>query len=360
MAQTQKIVIIVNNLGVGGAERVVVHEVHEMMRMGIDVSLITLRPVPVKSFTSELKLPKEKIYEIPFANFSDQNAWKKLVPLLKTLQPDLLITQLWFANTIGRIAGFKAGVRKVISFEQNVYDDLKTWKMYVADFVLQFFCTKVIAVSEAVKDSLVRHWIFSSKIEVIYNSVDLAMFDAEKNNANLLKNEENAFVFGFIGRLIHQKAVDVLIEAFANVQQRTMLVIAGQGNERENLETLVKKKNLEQKVMFVGVQKNIPQFLTSIDCFVLPSRYEGLPLVLIEAMAAGKPVIVSDFESAKEVVSDENGIVVPKENPEALAQAMRHIMQDENLRKKMSAEARKTAEKFSIENHVRAILRYAY
>jgi glycosyltransferase involved in cell wall biosynthesis len=160
--------------------------------------------------------------------------------------------------------------------------------------------------------------------------------------------------------LIHQKAVDVLIEAFGNIQQRTMLVIAGQGVEREKLEALVKKNGLEQKVLFVGVQKNIPQFLTSIDCFVLPSRYEGLPLVLIEAMAAGKPVIVSDFDSAKEVVvSNVNGIIVPRENPEALAQAMRHVMEDEGLRKKMATGARKTAEKFSISNHVHAILRYA-
>ncbi|HLP44009.1 MAG TPA: glycosyltransferase [Candidatus Nanoarchaeia archaeon] len=359
MVQAQKITIIVNNLGVGGAERVVVNEVHEMMRMGIDVSLITLRPVPVKSFISELKLPKEKMYEVPFSNLMDRGGWKKLVPLLKTLQPDLLITQLWYANTIGRIAAFKAGVRRVISFEQNVYDDLKTWKMYLVDFVLQFFCTKVIAVSEAVKDSLVRHWILPSRIEVIYNSVDLEAFVANTDGNTFLKNEQNSFVFGFIGRLIHQKAVDVLIDAYANIQHRTMLVIAGQGTERENLEALVKKKGLEQKVMFVGVQKNIPKFLTSIDCFVLASRYEGLPLVLIEAMAAGKPVIVSDFESAKEVVNDKNGIIVPKENPAALTQAMQRVMENADLRKQMSVEARKSAEKFSITNHVRAILRYA-
>jgi glycosyltransferase involved in cell wall biosynthesis len=100
--------------------------------------------------------------------------------------------------------------------------------------------------------------------------------------------------------------------------------------------------------------------LLASDCFVLPSRYEGLPLVLTEACAAGKPIVVSDFDAAKEViVSEENGLVVPREDSEALAAAMNRIIQDESLRTKLSSAAKKTSEQFSISNHVRAILRYA-
>lgn len=358
---TKRVTIIINNLGIGGAERVVVHEINEMHRMGIDVSLITLRTDPVKNFASEILIPKEKIHCVVFKNLFHKTAWLELIRILKTSKPDLLITQLWYANTIGRIAGVLSGTKRVISFEQNVYDDLKTWKMYAVDFILQFFCTKVIAVSEAVKKSLIRHWILSSRIEVIYNCVKIESFghvEGRTQARKALNNDDGSFVFGFVGRLIHQKAVDVLIDAFKLLEGKTTLVIAGQGIEREVLENQVKENGLEHRVLFVGVQKNIPMFMSAIDCFVLPSRYEGLPLVLVEALAAQKPIIVSDFEAAHEVIDGTNGLIVKKEDPIALGQAMQKIMSNEDLRNHLSQEAKKTAEKFSVENHVRAILQY--
>jgi glycosyltransferase involved in cell wall biosynthesis len=222
--------------------------------------------------------------------------------------------------------------------------------------------TKIIAVSDVVKESLIRHGIRGEKIDLLYNSIDISKFEKDGDPMYIQKEfglPENSFVFIFIGRLIHQKAVDVLIDAFKKVND-SYLIIAGQGRDHDLLKEQVRELGLGSRIIFAGVRNDIPELLLASDCFVLPSRYEGLPLVLTEACAAGKPIVVSDFDAAKEViVSEENGLVVPREDSEALAAAMNRIIQDESLRTKLSSAAKKTSEQFSISNHVRAILRYA-
>ncbi len=358
----KKILIIINNLGIGGAERLVVDDINEMLRIGVDVSLITLAPEPQKSFYNELKLPPEQRVCVPFGSFFNIFSWIKLLHAIRRLKPAMVITQLWYANTIGRIAARCVGVPIVLTFEQNVYDTVKTKKMFFVDWLLQNLSTKIIAVSQTVKKSLVAHSIKKSKIDVLYNSVDVSKFEVLNNIFNIKKEfhiSDSAFVFVFIGRLIHQKAVDVLIRAFKTVSEDSHLIIVGQGREREKLENLVSKTDITSRVTFVGIRNDIPQLLLASGCFVLPSRYEGLPLVLAEACAAGVPIIVSDFEAAQEVIINEvNGLIVPREDSEKLATAMNRIVKDESLRVKLAAGAKKTSDQFSISHHVRAILRY--
>ncbi len=112
---SKKILIIINNLGIGGAERLVVDDINEMLRVGVDVTLITLRPEPKKSFATQLNLESNKSQLTPFKSLLDIPSWFELVRSIRRLKPDLVITQLWFANTIGRIATKIAGPWPVIS-----------------------------------------------------------------------------------------------------------------------------------------------------------------------------------------------------------------------------------------------------
>lgn len=360
--QPGKVLIIINNLGIGGAERLVVDDINEMLRREIDVSLVTLRPEPSRNFVAELRLGQDRLFLIHFRSLSDIFALVKLVKLMVSLKPDLVVTQLWFANTVGRVAGFFAGVRRIISFEQNVYDEIKTRKMFFIDWVLQFFSTQIIAVSEAVKKSLIKHSIQEKRIDVLPNSVDLSKFELASPSSEIREEyniPEKAFLYLFIGRLIHQKAVDILIEAFARVDSGTYLLIVGQGIDRESLEQKIKDFQLEKQVILAGVRDDIPKLFASANCFILPSRHEGLPLVLTEALAAGVAIIVSDFEAAQEIITNKvNGLIVPREDVEALAQAMGLIKDDVALRARLAVAARKSVERFSIVHHVEVILSY--
>ena len=347
-----KICIIINNLGMGGAERLVIDDVNEMLRRGMPVKLITLKPEKDgKSLSGQCKISDSDWTKLDIKGIFDLIGWIRLTKALIKEKPDLLITHLWFSNTLGRICGKLAGVRKVITFEHNVYDELKTGKMFFLDRILQSKSDKIIAVSEAVKKSLIRHNIHEKNIIVIPNGIDTSKFN-DAAGANL----GTKFKFLFIGRLIYQKGIDILLEAFRQVND-AILIIAGDGDEKERLQDQAKDLEIQNRVLFLGNRIDVPELLVSADCFVLASRYEGLPMVLIEAMAAGKAIIVSDFDSAGEVIkNEENGLIVKRESVGELANAMNRIKSDQNLRNSLAQNAKKDSEKFSIKNHIDRLL----
>lgn len=352
----KKIIIIINNLGVGGAERLVVDDINEMIKRGISVRLLTLKKEYEHSLSHNLKIDRNYWTTIPFGSLLNIKDWWKVYRYINEEKPDALITHLWFSNLVGRIVGRICGIKSVIIFEQNVYDNLKTRKMFLVDKILQKLASHVVAVSNAVKISLVRHGINKEKIIVIRNSIDLSKY-RNHIHSDLKKTLgiSDSFIYVFVGRLINQKGVDVLIQALGTLEDGVLLIV-GQGPERKNLEALVKELQIDSKVIFLGIREDIPDILKMADCFVLPSRYEGLPLVLVEAMAAGKAIIVSDFDAASEIIKNgQNGLIVEKEDVSNLALAMRKI-RDNDLRNRLSLQAGKDAEELSIENHVNKIL----
>ena len=357
----KKILIIINNLGIGGAERLVVDDINEMTSMSLDITLITLKQEPRESFYGELRLKKGKVFCLPFKGFSDIRAWFRLIRLIRELNPDLVVTHLWFTNVVGRVGAKLAGVSNIISFEHNVYDSLKSKKMFLLDKLLSPLSRKIIAVSEAVKQSLVHHGINKKRIEVILNGIDLSRFQFTGRNLSIRKElgiPDEAFVFIFIGRLIRQKGVDILLEALRNISGAYLLLVGG-GVERHTLEEQCLSLGLRERIIFLGRRLDAAELIKASDCFVLPSRYEGLPMVLVEALASGIAIVVTDFHSAREVIEDEtNGLIVPRENPDALTKAMARLMNDKDLRDKLSFNAKISRERFSITSHAHAILRY--
>jgi glycosyltransferase involved in cell wall biosynthesis len=353
----KKILIIINNLGVGGAERVVVDDINEMIRLGIKVKLLTLKPEYGNSLSLQCKISQDDWVVFPFRGFGDIFSWYKTISFIKSYEPDLVVTHLWFANTIGRIAAKFAGAKKIISFEQNVYDTVKTPKMFFIDKILQSQCLKVIAVSEVVRKSLLLNGIKEKNIDVVYNSVDIKRYGSVIPDKDITLN--NNFKFLFVGRLIKQKGVDVLINSFSNFSGAT-LYIAGRGNEESVLQQLVRKNGLGDKVVFLGLRNDVPSLMKACDCFVYPSRYDGFSLVLLEALASGIPVIASDFEASKEMIKDgESGVIVSVDDIGVLRAAMDDIMKNKDKREKLSSGAVKRAEDFSIEKHVAKLIEYA-
>lgn len=359
----KKILIVINNLGVGGAERVVVNDLNEMLRRGMPVRLLTLKKESKFSLSGDCLIENKDWRVIDFGSLFNIISWLKVINYLREEKPDVVFTHLWFANTIGRAACKLAGIKNVVSFEQNVYDAydaIKTKKMYLVDRLLQKWCRKVVAVSSAVKNSLIKHGIKEKNIVVIHNSVDIAKYNKEPNLAlkEKLGITQDAFVFLTIGRLIPQKGIDVLLKALAQLRDNLVLLIVGRGAEERALKQLAADLNIERKTIFLGVRNDIPDILSICDIFVLASRYEGLPVVVVEAMASAKPVIITDFEASRDIiVSGENGLVVERENIESLAKAMAALMSDRDWRDKLSQNAYKKVQDFSIQNHVNRILR---
>ena len=150
-------------------------------------------------------------------------------------------------------------------------------------------------------------------------------------------------VVGSIGRLDGQKAYDVLVRALPQLPDVTAVVI-GEGEERGPLVELAGSLGVAERMLLPGWSDEPRRHLRTFDVFVLPSRVEGLPLVLIEAMLAGVPVVATDVGSVAEAVVDgSTGLLVPPEDPDALAAAIASLLRDPGLRREMGVRARERA-----------------
>ncbi len=194
---------------------------------------------------------------------------------------------------------------------------------------------QVIAISESAGQSLLS-WQpgLKEKLSIIPNGIDLSLFDITEERVRQkrieLGVEGETKVILYAGRLVKEKGADILLEAAGLMDiPNWRLLIAGNGSEKINLVSLCSALNMDEKVHFLGTRSDIPELMAASDLVVLPSRWEGLPLTLLEAMAAGKPVVACQVGGVPEVIKDGvEGYLVPPENPEAMKVAIEKILKD--------------------------------
>ncbi len=354
-----KILVVINNLGVGGAERLVVDDINEMIDRGLDVHLLTFKKEKAASLAYECKISKDRWVYIEIKTIWDVVGWLKVYRFITTLSPNKVFSHLWFSNTVVIPLCYFARIRDIISFEHNIYDSIKNKKMYFVDRLIQNLSKKVVAVSSAVKESLIKHGIHFDRIVVVHNGIDISKYKTEKN---LMYREKfnlppEAFVFVTVGRLIKQKGMDIVVQAFSMCPKDSHLLIVGQGSEEVELKKKAKDLGLSDRIHFLGIRNDIPDILACSDCFVLASRWEGLGIVVLEAMASKLPIIISNFEAGKDMIQNGfNGIIVEKENGEALSVEMQKVANDPLLREILSKNAHEKVKEFGIKEHVNKIL----
>jgi glycosyltransferase involved in cell wall biosynthesis len=202
---------------------------------------------------------------------------------------------------------------------------------------------RYIAVSQAVAQQLRQTFrVPAQKIQVIHNSIPWASFDNPCSAAlrATLSAETQRPVVLTVARLDKQKGHTYLLEALGQVPE-AILALAGDGPERTALTTLAQRLNLSERVIFLGHRNDIGDLLACCTLFVLPSIYEGLPLSVLEAMAAGKPVVATAVGGTPEaLVHMETGLLVPPADPKALADAIRQILSDPERACRMGAAGR--------------------
>jgi glycosyltransferase involved in cell wall biosynthesis len=162
-------------------------------------------------------------------------------------------------------------------------------------------------------------------------------------------------VIGAVGRVDGQKGFDVLVDALALLPD-VAAVVAGDGRDRGALERRAQDRGVADRFAVTGWQEEVGPFLRSLDVFVLPSRFEGLSLALLEAMAVGAAIVATDVGGTSEAVAHgETGLLVPTENPTALADAVRQLLDDHDLRTRLGAAARAAwLERFTVQRMQRA------
>jgi glycosyltransferase involved in cell wall biosynthesis len=234
------------------------------------------------------------------------------------------------------------------------YDNDLTVSLYgAADrFILRNYAA-IVAVSEDVKQRLLKAGVRKEKIHIVRNGIDLRPFD---NAAPSLRNlpSKDAPIVGLIGRLATEKGVDIFLRAAARVLAElpaTKFVVIGEGPDREQLEILIDELQVRNNVFMLGRRDDMPGVYASLDIMVSASRHEGLPMAILEGMASSRPVVATAVGAVPEAVLDgRTGVLVPSENVEALAAKIVALLNNRTQRENLGAAAKRLIEEeFSAE-----------
>jgi len=275
--------------------------------------------------------------------------------LIREEKVDLIHAHEFDANVHGMVVSALAGIPMVATVHGRIYFWEKTRRR--ASYRLVSRYAQMVAVSEDLKHFLIDQvGIRENRVQVIYNGVDKsAGFD--RNDVAQYKKDlgipHDDMVVGVIGNLYPVKGHTYLLQAIPQILRtcpQTSFLFIGRGELEIPLKTQVKELGVEEKVRFLGLRHDIPMLLSVMDIFAMPSLSEGLSIALLEAMAAGKPVVVTEVGGNPElVVHEATGLIVPPKNPRALGEALTLMLTDRSKMIHYGAGGKKrVAERFSL------------
>ena len=281
-----------------------------------------------------------------------KNAKKALENLLKEEDIDIIHGHYLFpAGAAAVEVGKKHNIKTYVTAHGSDMFELYKSQPWIRSTIRNVLkgADGVFAVSNALKHEIVATGVvgIADKIRLSWNSVDIDRFSPKQNTAFKDENKlTDKPIVMFVGNLIKRKNVDSLLEAKKIANSDYYLVVVGDGPLYKNLTKKVKEENIRD-VIFTGSRSDVENIIPSCDVLVLPSFSESFGLVLIEALACGKPVIGSDVGGITEIINDDVGLFVNPNKVSSIAKAIDTMVNDEQLRLVLSMNARNRAMDFS-------------
>jgi len=364
-----KIVHVITRLNLGGAALAVLELAAGQRARGHD-AIVVAGTIPageesMESVAGELAVPYVRISALQrdLSLRTDARAVRQVRRLLRTQRPDVLHTHTAKAGAAGRIAAATAGGARprVIVHEYHghvlsgYFDSRRERVFRLVERGLAHVTDRLIAVSEEVRDDLVSYGVApAAKFAVVQYGFDLDARTAAAPGARRRARDEigvgpDAFVIGWIGRLTAIKRPLDLIRVAASVDS-AVLVLIGDGEDRPQVEALAASLGIGDRVHLLGYRKDVADWYAALDAFLLVSANEGTPVVAIEALAAGVPVVATDAGGTSSVVDDgETGSLLPVGDVAGLAQALEELRRDPVRRAEQGSRgAVRMRERFSV------------
>jgi glycosyltransferase involved in cell wall biosynthesis len=343
-----KVLQIISSSNIGGAEKMF----YELLKyLDKDKFEIYVACPPDGLMAEDFKKFSE---EVNVVDFNGLAASVKTIFLLKKYmkqkQIDVVHTHLFSADFAGIIAAKLASVPYKIStiygynFRATGQFNLRNIKNYICSFIykaIYVYCDRITAVSAAVKEDLSsRGWVRvkEQKIEIIYSAVDFE--ETVKCSENVGKEYDGIFsdngqkYIGMMANFDRVKGHRVLLKAIPGILKKmpnVKFLLTGNGEDREYIKKRAEKLKIQDNVIFLGVLENAARIISKCDLIVLPSLSEGLPMIIIEAMLFGKPVIASNVGGIPELIkNNENGILVSPNSDKELSEAVVAVLKDDN------------------------------
>jgi glycosyltransferase involved in cell wall biosynthesis len=358
----RRLLHLITRLPVGGAERLIADIVRKLDRGRYEPLVCCIQARGEIAAEIERSGVQVVCLERMKSRRFDWRAVGELARLLLRERIALVHSHLYHANLYGRLACLRAKVPAVVSVH-NTYTRPKLHRRLINRF-LAVRTRRVIAVSEDIKRDLIRYdGIAPERIVVISNGVDFGRLETPISRAQAraqLGIAAQTVAVGCVARLEEQKGHRFLLEAMALLGDLPLrLFIIGDGRLRAELEQRAASLGVAHATVFLGMRQDVPEILRALDIYAMPSLWEGLSIAMLEAMAAGLPVVATDVGGVRQVLgADEYGVRVPPARPGELAQAIRSLAASPERRAGLGMLGRSRAlESFSLDAALLALTR---
>ena len=341
-----RVLHVVHDMGVGGTEQVVRQIVLDAdpARFRSAVACIDGRVGPIGVALSERGVTVHRLERGPGL---DRALIGRLRRLIRDERVDVLHCHQYTPWTYGVLAAAFTGVRVVFTEHGRFHPDRYTWKRRLLNPLLARLTDEIVSISAATREALVVYeWLPRRRIRVIYNGVTppVPPDEGAVPVRERLEIEADAIVLGTIARFDPIKNQAMMLEALERLRRagrRCVLILAGDGPEREALERQVAELALEGSVFFTGFVTDIAAHLDAIDVFLLTSWSEGTSVTLLEAMSSGKAIVATSVGGSVEVLDGgRTAMFVPPGDVSALTETLERLLEDDSLRARLGDAAR--------------------
>ena len=350
----------------GGPENLILHILENLDPSQFQFTVVSLKNQNACTNLFELKLKDAGVNTeiIPWKNlYFSKPVINRLNFLTQQNGINIIHTHDLRSNYVSFFAGKKAGIPTIASSHGWVGNSLKRKIHNSVDKISLRLFNKVIINSEFMKNQIPLWGIPKDRINIIHNAVALEHFNNNEETASLKKKlgiDSNKTVIATVGRLSREKGHMLLLEAASKVIAQLpdlIFLIIGEGPFEKKLKDHAKKLGLSKYVLFTGFFDDLPSVLNLTDIFILPSTSEGMPMTLLEAMSASKPIIATSVGGVPEVVQDgKTGILLKTRNPTQMAKAITNLVNNKKAAVEMGRKGRQLVEKtYSIEYLVKNI-----
>lgn len=340
-----KLMIITHDMAIGGLQQVIVNLCRNLNRNIFEPSVLCLRRGG--EFAMQIERLGIKLITLPQKNKTDYFSFLKVARILKREKIDIIHTHNTQPFIDGTMAALLSGVKTIIHTDHaRSFPDKKRY-MFL-EWAMSHFAYKIVGVSEHTSENLLKYERISpKKLLTVLNGIDGErydiMIDKIQKRRDLGINLDGPII-GLGVRLSDQKGISYLLKAIPDIIKKhpnLSVVIAGKGERSNQLISEANQLGINGKnVFFIGPRLDIPEIIKLFDIYVLPSVWEGLPMVLLEALASGCPIIATDVGGNSLAVKNNfNGILVRPKDSKQLSKKISSLLENNKLRKQFSINA---------------------
>ncbi|MFD2129650.1 glycosyltransferase [Pseudogracilibacillus auburnensis] len=341
-----KVLYVITGLTTGGAEMMLYKNVTLIDRRKYEPIVVSLTPKGVISTWIEEE-------GIPVYSLHIEKGIRSIImgvcryyKIIKEFNPHIIHAHLFHADFLSRIVGKVARVPVMIGtiHSEDIGGRNRELLLLLTDRLTDY----ITVVCQTIATKLISSRVINrKKTEVIFNGINVDEFQV--TNRKVINGFTDEIQILSVGRLHKEKNFSLLIEVVEDListYPTLKCLIAGDGEEEETLNRLVKERGLQDHVFLLGRRFDIPQLLANSDLFVLPSNCEGMSVAVLEAMASSKLVIATDVGGTAEIIREETGIIIPPYDKQQLYSAIKKVIEmREKKRKEMGKKARERVEK---------------